>query len=46
MSRLVYLVDIGAFLSIDLYVDEVIVHYRRGNFVLKRFVGHNVTPVA
>ena len=42
---LVDLVDIRAFFAIDLDVDEVRVHQRRGVFIFEAFVRHHVTPV-
>ncbi len=39
-------VDVGALLAVDLDVDEVLVHVRRGRLVLERLVGHHVAPVA
>lgn len=42
----VYLVDIGAFFSIDLDIDEPLVHEVSGFLVLEGFVRHHVAPVA
>ncbi len=39
-------VDVGAFLTVDLDVDEVAVHDRRHRRVLERLVGHHVAPMA
>ena len=39
-------VDVGALLAVDLDVDEVLVHVRRGDLVLERLVRHHVAPVA
>ncbi len=39
-------VDVGAFLAVDLDVDEVVVHERRGGCVLEGLVRHDVAPVA
>ena len=38
-------VDVGALLTVDLHVDEVLVHQRRRRRALERLVGHHVTPV-
>ena len=46
MGNLVDAVEIGAFLAIDLDVDELGVHPRRDVGVFERFVCHHVTPVA
>ena len=39
-------VDVGPLLAVDLDVDEVLVHVRRGRLVLERLVRHHVAPVA
>ena len=39
-------IDVGAFLAVDLHVDEERVHDRCGLDVLEALVGHHVTPVA
>ena len=38
-------VDVGTLLTVDLDVDEPIVHHRRRRGVLERLVRHHVTPV-
>ena len=40
------LVDVRPLLAVDLYVDEEIVHDRRGRRVLEAFMGHDMAPVA
>ena len=42
----VYVVDVGALLTVDLYADEVPIHDVRDIGVGEGFVGHDVTPVA
>jgi hypothetical protein len=44
--RHVDLVDVGAFLAVDLDVDEQAIHHRRGRLVLEALVRHDVAPVA
>ena len=39
-------VDVGAFLPVDLDIDESLVDVRRDLVVLKRLVRHDVAPVA
>ncbi len=39
-------VDVGAFLTVDLHVDEPVVHLRGDGGVLERLVRHHVAPVA
>ncbi len=46
MGALVDLVEVGAFLAVDLDVDEQAVHCRRGRRVLEGLVRHHVAPVA
>jgi hypothetical protein len=46
VRELVDPVEVGALLAVDLDVDEVRVHQRRGGVVLERFVRHHVAPVA
>ena len=45
LRRLVDLVDVGAFLAVNLYVDEQLVHQRAGRLILERLVRHDVAPV-
>ena len=39
-------VEVGAFLAVDLDVDEQLVHHRGGGLVLEGLVRHDVAPVA
>ena len=39
-------VDVGTLFTIDFYVDKICVHESGGFFVFKRFVGHDMAPVA
>ncbi len=43
---LVYGIDIGAFLPVDLHVDIKVVHLRRDFVVFEAFMRHDVAPVA
>ncbi len=43
---LIELVDIGAFLAVDLHVDEQLVHQRRGFGIGEALVVHHMAPVA
>ena len=44
--RHVDVIDVRAFLAVDLDVDEELVHHRRDAVVLETLVRHHVTPVA
>ncbi len=39
-------VDVGTFFSVDFYVDEQLVHDRRGRRVFEAFMGHDMAPMA
>ncbi len=45
-GRLVDLVDVGAFLAVDLHVDEMLVHERRGLGIGEALLLHDMAPVA
>ena len=42
----IMMIDVGAFLAIDLHIDETRVHLSRGLLVLEKFVRHHMAPMA
>ena len=46
VRSLINLIDIRALLAIDLDIDKQPIHYGRNGVVFKRFMRHDVAPVA